>query len=373
MPEGESHTDEAAQQGALRPNSLRSLPQRTYRLRVLGMGLAFLPLAAVLHELQPHWAAWIWIVFSGLLWPHLAYLLARRSADPFRAELRNFVVDSMLAGSWVPLMQFNLLPSALLLSVVTADKVNAGIRGLWLRSLPGLAAAILVGGLLTGFAFQPVSSMTVVVACLPILIIHTLAVSLSSYKLVRRVQRQNLQLQSLSRTDPLTGLDNRRHWETRSSDLLARQHDQPIIATLMLIDIDHFKAVNDRFGHGVGDEVLLQVAALLRANLREDSFIGRLGGDEFVATLPIPAEKAEAAAERLRKAVQQLRFAEQPELRCSVSIGLAPAEPGVSGLREWIEVADRRMYEAKQAGRNRAVGRGGGTAGEHAQGEDAAG
>ena len=107
-------------------------------------------------------------------------LLATRSRDPFRAELRNFVVDSLIAGSWVPLLHFNALPSAILLTVATADKINSGIRRLWLHALPGMLVALVAAAVLTGFAFQPATSMPVLLACLPILIIHTLAVSASS-------------------------------------------------------------------------------------------------------------------------------------------------------------------------------------------------
>ncbi len=337
---------------AIRPGSLSSLPRRTYRFRALGMGLATLPLAAVLTEQGAHWLSWAWVAFTGLVWPHLAYLLAIRSRDPFKAELRNFVVDSMFAGSWVPLMHFNLLPSAVLLTVVTADKVNSGIRGLWLRSLPGTVVAALAVGLLTGFQFSPQTSMTVMLASLPILIIHTLAVSLSTYKLVRRVQRQNLQLQEFSRTDTLTGLGSRHHWEAQADALLQKHHAHGAAASLMLIDIDRFKEVNDRYGHAVGDDVLREIADLTRRHVAAEGH-GRLGGDEFVVVMSLDLDAAMAAAERVRTAVEQLSFPRVPGLRCSLSIGLARAPDGNLGLREWIEAADRALYRAKNAGRNR--------------------
>ena len=340
-------------QSRRRPSSLASLPQRTYRFRVLGMGLAFLPLAVVLRELDGHWLAWGWIAFCGLAWPHLAYLIATRSRDPLAAELRNFVVDSAMAGSWVPLMHFNVLPSAVLLAVVSADKFNTGVRGLWLRALPATVAAGVLAALLTGGAFQPHSSMAVVLASLPILIIHTLAVSLGSYKLVRRVQRQNLQLEAVSRTDALTDLANRRHWEEQAQALLVQHHRSGAAATLLLIDVDRFKGINDRHGHAVGDDVLRAIAGVLREHVPADGHAGRLGGDEFVVALPLAAQAAAGLAEQLRCAVQALEFPRQPGLRCSLSIGMAAAPDGVLGLREWIEAADRALYRAKETGRNR--------------------
>ena len=340
-----------------RPDNLQTLPRRTYRFRVLGMGLAALPLLMALREIGALWPAWAWTVFSCLLWPHLAFQLARRSRDPFRAELRNFVIDSMIAGSWAPMIHFNALPTAVLLTVVTADKVNAGVRGLWLRSLPGLSIALVATGALTSFAFQPHTSMPVLLACLPILVIHTLAVSLSSYRLVRKVQRQNLQLEALSRRDALTGLANRRHWQEQADVLLQRHQGGGRIATLMLLDVDRFKEINDRYGHAVGDDVLRGIALLIRSGMHAASHAGRLGGDEFVVAAPTSMAEAIASAERIRHAVETLHFPSFPGLHCSISIGLADPPAAGLGLREWIEAADRALYRAKHAGRNRSAGR----------------
>ena len=150
---------------------LRSLPRRAYGFRILGMGLASLPAMAVLHEIQAGWMAWSWMVLTCFAWPHLAYLLATRSRNPFQAELRNFVLDSAVAGSLLPMLHFNLLPSAVLVSVSIADKIHTGVRGLWLRSLPGMVSATVAGGLLTGFAVSYATSTFVLLACLPIMMI----------------------------------------------------------------------------------------------------------------------------------------------------------------------------------------------------------
>ena len=335
---------------------LRALPRRTYVFRVLGMGLAALPIGIVLRELQAGPAAWAWAAFVCLAWPQIAYVLAMRAANPLKAELRNFIVDSILAGSCLPLMHFNLLPSAVLVTVACADKVNTGVRGMLPRSLPGLLAAVLAGGLLTGFAFAPSSSMAVILACLPIMAVHTLAVSFSMSRLVRKVQGQNVRLRELSETDALTGLANRRHWELLAGELLHRGQQRGLPATLMLIDVDRFKTVNDRWGHGVGDDVLRAVADLLRALLPEHAAAGRLGGDEFVVALPLGIDEATVVAETLRHRAEALGFERVPSLAVSLSIGLAGAPAAGQELREWLEAADRGLYRAKEAGRNRTAG-----------------
>lgn len=344
-------------QPPVRSRALQTLPQRTYRFRVLGMGLASLPVAAVMTELHAGWVSWSWMFFSCLLWPHLAYAWARCGRDPFRSELRNFVIDSAIAGSWVPLMHFNVLPSIVLITVVIADKVNSGVRNLWLYALPVTALTLLLGSIATGFAYRPETSMTVLLASLPILVIHTLAVSLSSYKLVRRVQRQNLQLEELSRVDALTGLANRRHWQVLAEELLQQHLAKGQVATLMLLDVDRFKEINDRFGHAVGDDVLCGIAGVVEQITNGNGLAGRLGGDEFVIALPVALDTASATAERVRAAVEAMDFPKVPGLQCSVSIGLAEPPDADLGLREWIEAADRALYRAKRGGRNTTAGR----------------
>src|SRR5690606_34299143 len=100
----------------------------------------------------------------ALGWPALAHAIARRSRDPYRAELRNLLVDSAIAGAWVPLLHFNLLPSVLLLTLTTVDKISSGVPRLWLRSLPGMGLALLASGLATGFAWAPSTSIAVMLA-----------------------------------------------------------------------------------------------------------------------------------------------------------------------------------------------------------------
>jgi diguanylate cyclase len=348
MPASPAATDA----GTSHARYLKSLPRRTYPLRVLGLGLGALAVFAVLYEIDAAWPAWAWAVFGCLVWPHVALALALRSRDPFRAELRNFVFDSALAGSLVPLMHFNVLPSAVLLAVVFADKLNTGIRGLWLRALPGMFGALLAMGVATGFAVHLESSLLVVVASLPILVIHTIAVALSSYKLLRKVQRQNVLLEALSRTDALTGVSNRGYWEPAARALLdAARPDRP--ASLLVLDVDAFKDINDTYGHLRGDEVLRAIGALLQDRAGEGALVGRLGGDEFALAAPLDATAADALAERLRADAHALRFAAAPDLRCSISLGLTTAPMDGADFTACMEAADRALYRAKQFGRNR--------------------
>jgi len=191
--------------------------------------------------------------------------------------------------------------------------------------------------------------MNTLLACLPIMVIHTLAVAASSYQLVRRVQAQNLQLDKLSRFDSLTGLGSRAHWQAMAAGLL--QPGQP--ATLLLVDVDRFKDTNDRHGHAVGDDLLRAIASCILSVLPAGGHAGRLGGDEFVVALPLAPADAASFAETLLAEVKALELPRAPGLRGSISIGLAPPPAGAPDLRAWLEAADRALYLAKANGRGR--------------------
>ena len=330
------------------PLHLQNLHLRTYPMRTMGMGLAILPVLVVLHELDAGWPAWAWTLFCGLAWPHVALLRARASRTPYRAELTNFMIDSAIAGSMAPMMHFNLLPSAMLLTVATADKINAGVRGLWSRSLLGMLAAILASSLLNGFQADVATSTPVLLACLPLMVIHTLAVSASSYRLVRKVQKQNLRLDDLSRHDSLTGLLSRGHWQEQATALLAMR----MPASLLLVDVDLFKSINDQHGHAIGDDVLRGIADAIRAAIPEGSHAGRLGGDEFAIAVPLALTDTRRVAEDIRSRVQGIEL-DGAAFRCSVSIGMAEPSTTGPGLRAWMEAADSALYRSKAAGRNR--------------------
>ena len=115
---------------------------------------------------------------------------------------------------------------------------------------------------------------------------------------------QKKQLEALSRTDGLTGLFNRSHWQNCLDAEFARSRRLNTPVALLMVDLDHFKSINDRFGHAAGDEVLRRAAALLRANLRCVDVVGRYGGEEFAVILPhTDGAAAQVVAERLRRAL----------------------------------------------------------------------
>jgi diguanylate cyclase (GGDEF)-like protein len=161
-----------------------------------------------------------------------------------------------------------------------------------------------------------------------------------------------------ARTDALTGLDNRRAMQERGRIELkrAKRSGQPV--SVILCDLDHFKNINDKYGHETGDAALTSLAAVLRRALRESDALGRWGGEEFVAILPgTNARGAAEVAERMRAAIANATFAKISE-RATISLGAASSEQFDDPGMEWdllIKEADQRLYRAKHLGRNRVV------------------
>lgn len=162
----------------------------------------------------------------------------------------------------------------------------------------------------------------------------------------------NARLQGQATTDALTGLSNRRHFEAALDDQLALsvRFEEPL--SLLLLDVDQFKTINDRFGHRCGDLVLVELARLLRASLRKPDLLARWGGDEFIVMLPhTDGEVALEQARQIGAAVAVHVFPAVPAV--TVSIGVAEWRSGES-LEQWFARADSVLYVAKAAGRNAA-------------------
>ena len=196
-----------------------------------------------------------------------------------------------------------------------------------------------------------------------VLVLLTLGGAMYSASLLRalRVQESHAaELQRLATTDPLTGVFNRRQFfETGLHEFLrARRYGNTL--SLLMIDIDHFKNVNDSWGHPTGDQVLVALAGIVASIVRDQDTIGRLGGEEFAVILPeteLPG--AIASAERLRAAVEQAEMTgatgDRQAVRVTVSVGVAASLADDVSFEAVLARADKRLYQAKEAGRNRVV------------------
>jgi diguanylate cyclase (GGDEF)-like protein len=196
-------------------------------------------------------------------------------------------------------------------------------------------------GVLLGIACA-VTPLAIPIALPPVLLLHR--------------SLNQAQLRAAARTDPKTGLLNAAAWQEEAEREIVRARREHRSLAVLIADLDHFKQINDRFGHLVGDRVLSMVANALQAGLRPYDFLGRFGGEEFTVVLP-NAEGVEAAqiAERLRRDVAMtiLELDAGRTVRMTVSIGMAVLDRHGTDLTDLLAAADVALYGAKAAGRNR--------------------
>lgn len=167
------------------------------------------------------------------------------------------------------------------------------------------------------------------------------------------IAAMNEQLAELAITDGLTGVKNHRYFREAFASLASLTARQQIPLSLLMIDVDHFKAYNDSFGHPAGDQVLRTLGGVLNDQVRQQDVVARYGGEEFAVLLPGADESAvQVAAERLRAAIAAVHWPLRP---VTVSIGTATQYPDLTASHDLLERADRALYGAKTRGRDRIV------------------
>ncbi len=288
-------------------------------------------------------------------------------------------------GSWLDLFGF----AAMILGTVgasaqprpdpreTRELANARVprrHPSWLPYVPAALSTGLLVHALRHMSFYPVLSLLIaVVLCAALVGIRQLAAQAELISAQRELERTNAQLETahgdlqaahdelaaLATTDALTGLANHRAMVAAIDDELGRSRRSGRPFALAFLDLDHFKAVNDALGHGVGDATLRELADRLRQALRAIDIAGRWGGEEFVVLMPeADADGAAAAAERLRDAIARHRFggAGGAHMTCSIGVAVHPADG--RDRDTLLASADRAMYAAKSLGRNRVIAAG---------------
>jgi diguanylate cyclase len=329
--------------------------QRMYRLRMLGTALGAVCVGGSLWVQNAQWLTWAVLALNALAWPHVARVLARRSANPYRAELRNLTFDSASGGAWMAVLGFSPAPCAVIFAMMAMDKASIGGLRFLARCLAAQLAAAAVVTVAAGFELhlQPSSGIERL-ASLPLLVVYPITIALVTYRLARRVREQNLTLAAISSIDGLSGLLNRGHWEAAVAAEFQRCKRIGHPSSLVMLDIDHFKAINDRYGHPAGDAVIRSVASILRGALRLHDVPGRYGGEEFGVVLPgTGVEGAEILAERVRARIESAVLDAGSGAQATASLGIAVYDSRDASYADWVARADRALYRAKESGRNR--------------------
>ena len=320
----------------------------------------------------------------GLLWAHLAMALLMLAFMGLTHHLRHDA--RRRAGRWLPLawLVTELVYATVLTCIdqwvtpnITPFVLGCMLAGLLLHLRPAHSATLFglaALGFMAGIGLtqtQPESLLSNRIngacACLVGLTVSVLlwrkltVITLQERALEKAnqaLQTKQRELERLTRVDGLTALLNRATFVELTRNELARARRQGTHTTLLLLDLDHFKQVNDTWGHPAGDEVLRQVSAVCSGTVRSTDLVGRLGGEEFIVLLPATRHEAgRVLAEKLRLRIQNTPAQVQGRaLPISVSIGLASAvSDAESSFDTLYAAADQALYQAKQRGRNRVV------------------
>ncbi|HEX7881353.1 MAG TPA: GGDEF domain-containing protein [Afipia sp.] len=284
-------------------------------------------------------ASWIGVIAGPALWLAAVVLL-----DPIDPEIR------MMLGAGIVAVY-----AALTAGELWRER-RKSLRARWPAIvIPVMHGVVLMLPILLGDMFRPgnatIMGQVWVAAFAAELVLYAVGTVFIIFMLVS--ERTVSAHKTAASVDPLTGLLNRRGFGEATSRMIEREAKAGRPVTVMIFDIDHFKSVNDRFGHAAGDDVLQVFASVVVASLRMTDLVGRVGGEEFAALLPCAIEEALLAAERVREAFETSGVAiDDAPLETTVSIGVAGG-PANTELEVLMASADTALYQAKRSGRNR--------------------
>jgi diguanylate cyclase len=325
---------------------------------------------------------WLALAFQMLAYPHLVYWRALKSSDTHQAELDNLLMDSALWGVWAAALGFPLwIVFTLFMTSLMNSAISMGPKGSQ-RSALAFCAGVLLG--LAVFGLQSLHLQDTLVNVLSMLGLGGYLIGIGHLSFQRNMalrslrenlkhsevalqqanedlrerlgEIQNLQdkLEDQANHDPLTGVFNRRYLKTTLERELARCRRDEIPLTLMMLDVDHFKSINDCYGHLVGDEMLRKLGIILKRSARAEDFPCRYGGEEFVMLFPgMTSDIALQRAEQLRLAFETTVVpSPYGEVRTTLSIGVASYPVHANEQDALIHCADLALYAVKHRGRN---------------------
>lgn len=333
-----------------------SLVKRIYAPRIGGLLLALLVISTSSWEGDHSILFWLPLLFWTILWPHIAFFSAIKSKKPFKSEVRNLFIDAFIIGLYVPIISFAPVPSAAILSMHLLSLVSIlGPKKMVLGFFIELVGVI-VGIYFVGYEVNLQSEIMPILASIPLLIIYPLFVGYTTHGLALQLSAKQIALKKLSRTDSLTELYNRRYWEEQLSRCFVLYQRNKSVSSIVFLDVDHFKKINDNYGHVAGDEVLQTIARLMVSVARETDICGRYGGEEFSILMPsTDGSSALVLAERLREKIASSPLHSKLDIRASISIGVSEIHRSMSDYSHWLNIADKALYQAKEGGRNQTV------------------
>ncbi len=354
-----------------------------YRMRSAAFAMLFVAICLHIAGKDYSLVAWLLLGILFLIYPHVQYWRSCRAENPVNAEMNNLVVDSLLVGFVVAAIEFPLwIAFSAMLGVFTDNAANKGLRGVW-ETMIALPLGALIWVAVFGFKISSHTDWPVTLFCILGLTGYLLAVSNIGYarnvqlrltreklklrenellasnetllKNLNQIDELRQQLHEQANRDPLTGLYNRRYLDSTLEREIARCKREGHPLSLIMIDIDHFKKINDTYGHLAGDEILISLGKILGGMARAGDVACRYGGEEFLVIMPnMSLDACLERAEELRVTFGHMVVAFGDfRLQVTLSIGIAVYPGHGISADELISCADRALYQAKHKGRNR--------------------
>lgn len=332
---------------------LARIGRASYPMRVLGFVLFSLSIY-LFHSKQglkiDFWGMTV-IVFA-LIYPHLAYLryLKKRRSE---IELQHMLFDMGLQGIMAAFVNFN--PMISLPFLIASSVTNYALRGVK-QSIKGVSLAIVMA-ILIGLSLNKeiVLDAEPIEMILPLfyLIVRTHYMAYIAYLRGIVLVRHRKKAEALAKLDFLTGLGNRRSMFDQVKINDESRHPESDNTTLMMIDLDYFKQLNDQYGHDHGDQALVLISEILKNSIRDSDFVARWGGEEFLVLLPnTPIKQGLIIAEDIREKIAKHHF-KYNDIDHHITATFGVASYGVeSNFVETLKHADQALYDGKQQGRN---------------------
>ena len=299
-------------------------------------------------------------VLSAELYRQSAYLRARW-LRPLAGVAVWFIVAPLVLGAWTVIVPGYLIAAILLLAtaamyaavVIERRMIGAGLTALVMLGLAitTMTSAVALPRLLAeNLAASQLFMVNVMLVVLAVIGIHLLVFEDMTYELRmtnRRLEAAREDLVQLAITDPLTACYNRRFLDQVQAKELKRHARFSLPLSLLFVDVDNFKAINDTLGHDTGDQVLQYVARFLKRHIREADYVFRWGGDEFLVLITCPEEEARQKADALKLAFGEAAADGQLPSNIGLSVGAVEVPSGTTDLRPLLTEADARMYKDK--------------------------